>query len=197
MSLLAAQPSTKRCALRVHLRLDLLAHRAAQQVGLAEAVAGEHLRRLHHLFLVDEDAVGFLEHAFEHRVRVSELGAAVLAVAEHRDVVHRARPVERDERDDVAERGRAHRRERAPHAFGFELEHADRVAALEQFVDLRIVPRRAWCNRPRCRCSRSRRWPSLSTDSVLRPRKSNFTSPAASTYFMSNWVTGMSERGSR
>ena len=36
-----------------------------------------------------------------------------------------------------------------------------------------------------------------STVSVLRPRKSNFTSPACSTHFMLNWVTGMSERGSR
>ena len=36
-----------------------------------------------------------------------------------------------------------------------------------------------------------------STVSVFRPRKSNFTSPACSTYFMLNWVTGMSERGSR
>ena len=31
--------------------------------------------------------------------------------------------------------------ERAPHAFGFQLEHADRVAALEQLVDRWIVPR--------------------------------------------------------
>ena len=45
-------------ALGVHLGLDLLAHRAAQQVGLAEAGAGEHLGRLHHLLLIDEDAVG-------------------------------------------------------------------------------------------------------------------------------------------
>ncbi len=37
----------------------------------------------------------------------------------------------------------------------------------------------------------------LRTDSVFRPRKSNFTKPAPSTYFMSNCVTGMSERGSR
>jgi hypothetical protein len=35
------------------------------------------------------------------------------------------------------------------------------------------------------------------TVSVLRPRKSNFTSPACSTHFMLNWVAGMSERGSR
>ncbi len=36
-----------------------------------------------------------------------------------------------------------------------------------------------------------------STVSVFRPRKSNFTRPANSTYFMLNCVTGMSERGSR
>ena len=31
---------------------------------------------------------------------------------------------------------------------------------------------------------------------VFRPRKSNLTSPAASTHFMLNWVAGMSDRGS-
>src|SRR3546814_19739218 len=34
-----------------------------------------------------------------------------------------------------------YRRQRAPHPFGFELEHADRVAALEPFVYARVVPR--------------------------------------------------------
>ena len=36
---------------------------------------------------------------------------------------------------------RLHRRQRAAHAFGFDLEHADRVAALEQIVDRGVVPR--------------------------------------------------------
>src|SRR3546814_7038881 len=45
-------------ALRIHFGLDLLAHRAAQEVGAAETVARQYLRRLHHLFLIDEDAVG-------------------------------------------------------------------------------------------------------------------------------------------
>jgi hypothetical protein len=47
-------------ALRVHLRLDLLAHGAAQQVGVAQRSppgSGD----LHHLFLIDDDAVGLLE----------------------------------------------------------------------------------------------------------------------------------------
>ena len=37
----------------------------------------------------------------------------------------------------------------------------------------------------------------LRTESVFNPRKSNFTSPELSTFFMSYCVTGMSERGSR
>ncbi len=45
-------------ALARHLLRLLLAHRAAQIVGVAERVAGEHLRDLHHLLLVDDDAVG-------------------------------------------------------------------------------------------------------------------------------------------
>ena len=86
--------------------------------------------------------------------------------------------------------------ERAPHAFRFQLEHADRVAALEQFVDRLVVPRQR-VEIDVDAALGEQRAAFCSTDSVLRPRKSNFTSPAASTYFMSNWVTGMSERGSR
>ena len=127
-------------ALRIHLGLDLLAHRAAKEIGLPKAVAGEHLRRLHHLFLVDEDAVGLGQHLLKHRVRVSERHPAVLAVAEQRDIVHRAGAVERNQRDNVAECGRANRRQRAAHAFGFELEYPDGVAALKQVVDCGIVP---------------------------------------------------------
>ena len=87
-------------------------------------------------------------------------------------------------------------RQRAPHALRFQLEHADRVAALEQLVDRRVVPGSA-AKSTSTPLLASSRWPSFSTDRVFRPRKSNFTRPAASTYFMSNWVTGMSERGSR
>ena len=52
-------------ALRLHLRADLLAHGAAQQIGLAERIAGEDLRGLHHLFLIDDDAVGLFQDRLE------------------------------------------------------------------------------------------------------------------------------------
>ena len=48
-------------ALLGHLFRFLLAHGAAQHVGLAQRVAGDAIRDLHHLLLVDHDAVGLLQ----------------------------------------------------------------------------------------------------------------------------------------
>ncbi len=44
-----------------HLLLDLLAHGAAEQIGFAERVAGQDLRDLHHLLLVDDHAIGLFQ----------------------------------------------------------------------------------------------------------------------------------------
>jgi hypothetical protein len=52
-------------ALRLHLRTDLLAHGATEQIGLAERIAGEDLRGLHHLFLIDDDAIGLFQDRLE------------------------------------------------------------------------------------------------------------------------------------
>jgi hypothetical protein len=52
-------------ALLGHLLGLLLAHRATQQVGAAQAVTGRDLRRLHHLFLVHHDAVGVGQHRLQ------------------------------------------------------------------------------------------------------------------------------------
>ena len=87
--------------LRVHLGLDLLAHRAAQEVGAAEGEARELAGDLHHLLLVDDDALGLVEDRVDRGVQAVALLAAVLDVAELRDVLHRAGAVERDQRDDV------------------------------------------------------------------------------------------------
>ena len=75
-------------ALRVHLGLDLLAHRAAQQIGAAERIARQHLGDLHDLLLVDHDPVGFLEDPLELRVQVVGLFLAVL----DRDVARECSP---------------------------------------------------------------------------------------------------------
>ena len=124
-----------------HLLGLLLAHRPAQQVGAAERVSAHPLRHLHHLLLVDHDAVGLGQDFLDPRVGVRHFMPAVLAVAELGDQVHRARPVQRDQRDDVLEAVRTRELEQVAHAARFELEHRGGVRAREQPVRLGVVER--------------------------------------------------------
>ncbi len=48
-------------ALRGHFLAVLLAHGAAQDVGFAQRKAGQAVGDLHHLFLIQNDAVGFFQ----------------------------------------------------------------------------------------------------------------------------------------
>src|SRR3546814_3262047 len=73
-------------------------------------------------------------------MRIFDLLPPVLARAEGGDIVHRTGPIERHQRDDVFKAGGLHRRKRAAHAFGFQLEHAHRLAALKQLIDLWVIP---------------------------------------------------------
>ncbi len=66
---------------------------------------------------------------------------AELARAIGRDIRHRARAIERDQRDEVLEPVGPHVDQRLAHAAAFHLEHADRFAAPEHRVGLRIVER--------------------------------------------------------
>ncbi len=86
-----------------HLLGLLLAHRAAQHVGAAQRVAAQHLGGLHHLLLVDHDAVGLGQHRLHQRMRVLHGLLAVLARDEGGDQVHRARTIQGHQRDQVAE----------------------------------------------------------------------------------------------
>ena len=74
-------------------------------------------------------------------VDVRDRLAAVLARRVARDVLHRPRPVEGDERDQVLELGRLHLPQRVAHARRLELEDAGRVGAGEHLVRLRVVHR--------------------------------------------------------
>ena len=66
---------------------------------------------------------------------------AVLARAVGWDVGHRARSIERDQRDDVLEAVRAHVEQGAPHALTFQLEDAHRFGAGEHGVGFFVVER--------------------------------------------------------
>ena len=130
-------------ALLLHYLFFLLSHRAAQKVRFAERVARELARALHDLLLVEDDAVGVLHVRLEPRVEIVDLFLAVLAldVGVDHSAFERPGAVERDERDHVLEAVGAKPPHERRHARRFELEYAERVAALEHVVGLRVVYR--------------------------------------------------------
>ena len=137
----ATAPVDEGLALGVHLGLDLLAHGAAQKIGTAQRVAGELLGDLHHLFLVDDDAVGLLQDRLEQRVQIARVLEPVLDVDVARDVVHRPRPIERVHGDDVLEAVGLQLAQGIAHAGRFQLEHALRLGPRQKLEGRRIVER--------------------------------------------------------
>ena len=190
-------PARKRSRCGVHLGLDLLAHGAAEEVGLGERVAGERPGDLLHLLLVGDDAVGRREDRLEHA------GGGIRPA--------RGRPCGRSRSGcwPSGPAGRARRARSGP--------RSGRAACRPAPAACRPIP--PGTRRPRRRAAsiskvfsssigmsaRSNCVPlrliifaaMSSVVSVLRPRKSNFTRPAGSTHFSEYCVTGMSERGSR
>ena len=121
--------------------MDLLADGLAQIVGLRGGEAGDLLCDLHRLLLVDRDPVGRAGDLLQARVDVRDLLLPVLPLRVDRDVLHRPRAVERDERDQVLEHGGLHLAERLAHARRLELEDTVRLAAREHRVGLLVVER--------------------------------------------------------
>ena len=135
------QPLEELVLQRRHQLVDLLADRLAQVVGLGRAEAADLLGDLHRLLLVDRDAVRRAGDRLQARVDEGDLLLARLPLRVVRDVLHRPRPVERDERDQILEDGRLHLPQRLAHARRLELEDADRLAAGEHRVGLLVVER--------------------------------------------------------
>ncbi len=190
--------SDEALALLLHFRADLLAHGAAQEIGFAKRVARELLRNLHHLFLVDDDAVGLLQDRLHLGMDVVGIFTPMLAVDVGRDVGHRAGPIQGDQRRRCPRSGRASCSRMARRACR-SIPAGTRRPSRRATASRRSSRRRAAAPPGRLDVPRSRHDARgvSSTVSVFRPRKSNFTRPAASVHFMLNCVAGMPERGSR
>src|SRR6266540_294397 len=121
----------------------LLAHRAPEQIRLAQAVAGQRRRDLHDLFLVDDDAVGVLQDGLEQRVVVFDALAAVLAVDEVVDhaALERSGPVKSAHGDDVLEAVGAQLLQELAEPRRLHLEHAGDVGLGDHLVDRYVVER--------------------------------------------------------
>ncbi len=124
-----------------HFVGQLLAHRAAQQVGSAQRIAADDLRDLHHLLLIDHYAVRRRQDRLEARVDVLEALGALLAPHIVGNELHRPRTIEGDQGDHVVEALRRRLQQELAHAARFELEHRRRIAAAENVVSARVVQR--------------------------------------------------------
>ena len=119
----------------------LLADRIAQHVRLGPREPAEGHGGGHDVLLVHEDPVRPVEERLQQRVEVLDRLLAMLAPDVGRDVVHRARAVERHHGREV-EHGRGlELPDVAAHARGLELEDARRLARREQLERLRVVQR--------------------------------------------------------
>ena len=96
-------PSMKILLFLLHDLGDFLAHRLAEDIRLAQAVAGELPHDEEHLLLVNDDAVGLFQDIFQGRVRIMDRFQAVLGFDEGGDVLHGARTVKGHHGRNIAE----------------------------------------------------------------------------------------------
>jgi len=112
-----------------HLGLVLLAHGPAQHIRLAQGIPGDERGDLHHLFLVENHAIGGCKDGFQVREHVDNGLPAVAAV--HVGVAHAcpqwAWTEQGIESDEVIEAVWLQFPQQGLHAAGLELEHAIRV----------------------------------------------------------------------
>ena len=128
-------------ALLVHLLHFLFAHGAAEEVGFAQRVSGDEICYLHHLFLIDDYAVGFGEDLGEDREFVADFLAAVFAVDEivNHAAFNGAGAVESVEGAEIFDAGGLVFAQNVAHAPRFKLEDAAGEAFGEYLVGLFVV----------------------------------------------------------
>ncbi|MBA7617258.1 hypothetical protein ES703_24572 [subsurface metagenome] len=85
----------------------LFPHGPAQDIGLGQAEPGNGVGNLHHLLLVDNDAIGLIQDWDQGRMQIGDLPAAVLAVDKLVNVRHGTGAVEGVHGDKVFNAGGA------------------------------------------------------------------------------------------
>ena len=128
-------------AFNIHRLLQLLTHRAAQQVRAAKRVSRHLLRDLHHLFLINDDALGLVEDMVDGRVQFFTIRQPVLHLTELRNILHRTGAIQRHQRNDILDTIGLHASERIHHPRAFHLEHRNRLGARVQLITRRIIQR--------------------------------------------------------
>ena len=129
----------KLVALGRHFFGLFLAHRSPEDVGLPQGEPGDLMGDCHDLFLVDDDAVGFFEDGLKFGNVIRDAALAVFALDEVGNQVHRTRPVEGHNRDDILESVGAQVDDELAHPAALQLEERRGSPRADEFVGRRIV----------------------------------------------------------
>ena len=141
LDLIFLRPRKELRLLRIHRFLDFLTHSPAQHICAAEGVSRHLSGNLHHLFLIDDDALRLIKDRIDQRMNALPLLALVLDVAVFRNVFHRPRTIERNERNNVLYAGRPQLAQRITHPRALHLKHANRICAAIKIVSRLVVER--------------------------------------------------------
>ena len=124
-----------------HLVLVLFPHGAPQQIRTAKGIAREHLGRLHDLFLIHKNTVGIGGDFLQKRMRVLDLRLTLFALNIIVNQVHRAGPIQRQNRVDIFDIFHVKPAAGLHHPTGFQLEHRHSFASIKQ-VKRRLIRQR-------------------------------------------------------
>ena len=125
----------------LHFLDFFLAHRPPQQIRFAKRITGQQLRRLHHLLLVNQDAIGLAGNGFEQRVLIFDLNLAVASFDEIRNQVHGTGTIQGNECRDVFHGTDLKFFAKITHAAGFQLEHPQRFRPIQKIISFLVVQR--------------------------------------------------------
>ena len=142
------RPIFKDGTLLGHLFRLFLTHRTTQHICAAKGVTRKHLGDLHDLFLIQDDAVGWLQYRFQAfmlplHIRIGNLFAPVLTVDKviYHPRLQRARTEQSHQRDHIFEAVWLQTLNQIFHAAGFKLEDGCRLGALQHVETFLVIKR--------------------------------------------------------
>ncbi len=142
------RPILKDRTLLGHLFWLFLTHSTTQHVRAAEGIAREYLGNLHNLFLIQDNAVGWLQHRFQAfvlplHIRIGKLFAAVLTVDKviYHPRLQRPRTEKCHQGDHVFEAVRLQAFDQIFHAAGFKLEYRRGFRTLQHVEAFLVIQR--------------------------------------------------------
>ena len=124
-----------------HLFGFFLTHRPPQHICSTQRITTDQLGDLHHLFLIDDNAVGRCQAGFERLMEIVDLLQPFFTQNKvvHHPRAQRARTVECQHSNNVFEAIRGQLLEQLLHALRFHLEDGGGVGIFKNLVRLRIV----------------------------------------------------------